>query len=86
MASRRTSVERSMQRACGLPDERNPDDGWRNGAGGTRYMQVHLDVDAPKHDKTGQSLYLNDRGDVQRPVRVGAGEGIVDPLDYDRLR
>jgi hypothetical protein len=75
-----------MQRSHGLPDERRPDTGWREGANGTLYMKVHFEADALPHDKTGQSLYLNDRGDVQRPVRVGAGEGIIDPIDYDRVR
>lgn len=86
MASRRTTVERAMQVANGLPDERNPDTGWRDGAGGTRYLKVHFEADASPQDKSGQSLYLDRRGGVHRPVRVGADEGIVDPLDYDRLR
>jgi hypothetical protein len=75
-----------MQRANGLPDERRPDAGWREGANGTAYMKVHFEADALPHDKSGQSLYLDHRGSVHRPVRVGDGEGIIDRLDPDGLR
>ena len=75
-----------MQRSHGLPDERNPDTGWREGANGTRYMKVQLTEDACPHDKSGQSLYLDRRGGVHRPVRFGAGEVIVDRLDPDGLK
>jgi hypothetical protein len=75
-----------MQRSHGLPDERRPLSGWRDGAAGTQYMKVHLAVDAPPQDKSEQSLYLDSRGAVHRPVRVGAGESIIDRLDPDGLR
>jgi hypothetical protein len=75
-----------MQRSHGLPDERSRDTGWRKGAGDTMYMQVHLDVETTPTDKSGQSIYIDSRGGVHRPVRVGAGEEIIDPLDHDRLR
>ena len=75
-----------MQRAHGLPDKRFPDTGWRGGANGTLYMKVHFEADALPHDKSGQSLYLDRRGGVHRPVRVESGEAIIDPLDHGRLR
>jgi hypothetical protein len=83
---RRSSVERANQRANGLPDDKFPDTGWRKGAGGTEYMQVHLEVDTTPTDKAAHSLFLNDRGGVTRPVRVGDGEGIIDPIDSGRLK
>jgi hypothetical protein len=83
---RRSSVERANQRANGLPDEKFPDTGWRKGHGDTVYMQVHLDVESTPTDKSSQALFLNDRGGVARPVRVGAGEGIIDPIDSGRLK
>jgi hypothetical protein len=86
MVRRLSSVERAMQRANGLPDEKFPDTGWRKGAGGTEYMQVHLEVDTTPTNKAAQALFLNDRGGVTRPVRVGDGEGIIDQLDTGRLK
>ena len=86
MTRRRSSVERAVQRANGLPDERSRDTGWRKGAGGTEYLQVHLEIDPTPTDKSGQSIYVDTLGGVHRPVRVGHGEGLIDPLDYDRLR
>jgi hypothetical protein len=74
-----------MQRSHGLPDERFPDTGWRNGVDSV-YLRVHLDVEAPPHDKSGQSLFMDRRGGVYKPVRVGDGESIIDPLDSGRLR
>ena len=81
MASRRTSVERAMQRSHGLPDERKPDSGWREGTNGTLYMIVQLTEDALPVDKSAQSLYLDGRGGVRRPVRFEEGEQIVDLVD-----
>jgi hypothetical protein len=86
MARRRSSVERAMQRANGLPDERSRDSGWRKGAGDTMYMAVHLEVDPVPTDKSGQSLYVDNLGGVHRPVRVGPGEGIIDSLAAGRLK
>jgi hypothetical protein len=86
MTRRRSSVERAVQRANGLPDWKFPDTGWRKGAGDTEYMQVHLEVDSQPTDKSSQALFLNDRGGVTRPVRVGDGEGIIDPIDSGRLK
>ena len=83
---RRSTVERAMQRACGLPDERQPaDTGWREGANGTRYMRVTFEADMPPVDKSGQSLHMDNLGNVYRPVRFSDGESLADPLDYDRL-
>lgn len=71
--SRRSSVERAMQRANGLPDERAAQrDDWQNGYDGTRYMAVtygadgndvppHWDLPAPHAP---QSVSLG--GDVER--------------------
>jgi hypothetical protein len=86
VARRRSSVERAVQRANGLPDERFPDTGWRKGAGDTEYLRVHLEVDPTPTDKSGQSIFLDRREGVHTPVRVGAGEGLIDPLDTSRLR
>jgi hypothetical protein len=86
MPRRRSSVERAVQRANGLPDERSRDTGWRKGAGDTMYLQVHLEVDPTPTDKSGQSIFVDNLGGVHRPVRVGHGEGLIDSLAAGRLR
>lgn len=86
MARRRSSVELAMQRAHGLRDEREQDDGWREGVGGTRYLRVELQSDAAPVEKPDASLYLSGDGTVTRNIRVSDDEVFIEPLDYSRLR
>ena len=84
--SRRTSVERAMDRAHGLPDGRKQDDGWREGVGGTRYLRVELQGNAPPVDKSTASLYLSGEGTVTRFTRVGDDDVFFEPLAHGALR
>lgn len=84
--SRRSSVERAMQRAHGLPDGRSQDDGWRDGANGTRYLRVELQGAATPVDKSDASLYLRGDGSVVRNIRVGDDEVFAEPLSRSGLR
>jgi hypothetical protein len=85
MPSRRSRVERAMQRANGLPDERFPDTGWRKCKDGM-HMTVHFEADATPVDKSAQSLYLDRRGGVHQLSRVETGESLVDLIDPNGLK
>jgi hypothetical protein len=86
MPRHRSSVERAVQRANGLPDERFTDSGWREGANGTQYLRVHLEADAAPVDKSAHSLYLDRRGGVHQLSRVETGESIADLVDPNGLK